>query len=239
MVEQTGSFWRRLDWRIWRHAYITETPESERIAWVRPYDESPHASTTMGPDKMGWPAQVRDLSLGGIILQVKRSFDSGTLLRVELKSAAEQSTRTLLARVLHLTDYGNGTWLLGCCFAKELTPEELRPFGAEATRGGPSETRVWVRYECNVDIQFVVVSSSDHARRKARVVNISAGGVALRVAEACQVGALLQLELKPADGRPSQPVLARVVHVKSAPEGFQLGCTFVNELSDDDAQVLL
>ena len=36
MADRAISYWRSLDWRIWRHSYIAETPEAERVAWISP-----------------------------------------------------------------------------------------------------------------------------------------------------------------------------------------------------------
>ncbi len=72
-----------------------------------------------------WPAQVRDLSSGGIGLLIKRRFEPGTLLAVELQSLSQDFSRTLVARVIHAKSQGGGDWVIGCILASKLDDDEL------------------------------------------------------------------------------------------------------------------
>jgi hypothetical protein len=72
-----------------------------------------------------WPAQVRDLSPGGIGLLIKRRFEPGTLLAVELQSMTQSFSRTLVARVIHAKSQGGGDWVIGCILASRLDEDEL------------------------------------------------------------------------------------------------------------------
>src|SRR5689334_19160488 len=112
----SGTFWRRLDWRIWRHSYISRTPEAERLAWITPAKAPEAAGAAPGSDDRCL-AQVRDISLGGIILTVSRKLDSGTLLRVEVQNSMGKVPLTLLARVIQITTRSEGQWVVSCCFA--------------------------------------------------------------------------------------------------------------------------
>src|SRR5579859_2087734 len=116
MSEQGGVFWRRLDWRIWRQSYIQHTPAAERLARITG-QEPPGAPG----DPQRTLAQVVDISLGGIALSVSRRFESGTLLRVEVQGGGGERPVGLMARVIQVAHRSGGSFLLSCCFAKELS----------------------------------------------------------------------------------------------------------------------
>lgn len=73
-----------------------------------------------------WKALIRDLSTTGIGLVLNQTFDAGTELAIELYSPDMVLSYTLLTRVAHSTRQGNGSWLIGCRFVRELSEEELR-----------------------------------------------------------------------------------------------------------------
>jgi hypothetical protein len=68
---------------------------------------------------------VEDVSRGGLRLLLDRRFEAGTLLRVEVELAKE-TLLPLLARVVNLVNRPDGTWVVGCSLAKELTEDELQ-----------------------------------------------------------------------------------------------------------------
>jgi hypothetical protein len=239
MSEQSGSgvFWRRLDWRLWRQSYITHTPAAERLAWITRVSIGQEPT----PDDQRTLAQVVDISLGGLVLAASRRYESGTLLRVEVQGGGGERPVSLLARVIQVGNRSGGSFLLSCCFAKELSDEELRQFGAERKRPeGGSDVRAWVRYPCEGESTFHSMLSAEHEKCRAKVLNISAGGVALLSARKLDAGTLLQLELVGADGRMNRAIKARVVHqAVRADNQYVLGCTFVADLTDDDVMSLM
>lgn len=235
MADRASSYWRSLDWRVWRHSYIAETPESERVAWISPvgHQGQPATVNEVGAEQRV-PALVKDVSLGGIILELGRKFDSGTLLRVEVAGSAESPALDLLVRVIHVTDRANGNWNLSCCFARELSEEDLQAFGAQRVRPEENDGRAWVRFPCEGETVFHSVLAAKHEKWKAKILNISAGGVGLLVTRQFEVGTLLRLELLGGGGRPVNSVLARVAHATERPDGgWLLGCTFVSQLEND------
>lgn len=246
MAEKPGSgtFWRRLDWRVWRHSYISRTPEAERLAWLS-LAKKPDSAPDVTPDvpRAGGErclAQVRDISLGGIILAVNRKFDSGTLLRIEVQNSLGKVPLTLLARVIQVTTRSEGYWIVSCCFAKELSADELRAFGAERVRPtADNDIRAWVRFPCEIETTFHSVVAAQREVWQAKVLNISAGGVALLVQRKFETGALLSLALTDPDSKQVRKLKVRVVHVLDKKDGsWVLGCTFVKELSDDELVLL-
>lgn len=76
-------------------------------------------SLNVRTDQSWWFAQVRDLSASGIGLLVRRRYEPGTLLLIEVTSPDHHLMRSLKARVVHATPDGNN-WLLGCTFINLL-----------------------------------------------------------------------------------------------------------------------
>src|SRR5438105_4081508 len=84
---------------------------------------------------VGWLADVRDISATGIGLRVRRRFDPGSMLFVELINRQDESTHLLPVTVIHATETENSQWLLGCTFARTLTDTELAELVIDQPRG--------------------------------------------------------------------------------------------------------
>jgi PilZ domain len=69
---------------------------------------------------------VRDISLEGIGLVLKRGLPPKTILIVELENASHQKTFTLETQVVHSTLQPDGTWRTGCRLRNRLTEQELQ-----------------------------------------------------------------------------------------------------------------
>lgn len=78
-----------------------------------------------GDHDMKWAATIRDISVSGIGLLLKRRFERGAGLTIELPENGGNSAYTVLAKVIHTTSQPGGYWLLGCAFVSELSDEEL------------------------------------------------------------------------------------------------------------------
>src|SRR5262249_55609707 len=173
--------------------------EEDRRVWVRfPAD----LETTYQPagNAVRLAARVRDVSIGGLSLEVDRCFDPGDLLSVELPGATEQSRTTVLACVVHVTPRADSGWVLGCTFARELNAEDLAASGARRERHGASDQRMWVRCSGDVKATIQPVPTANSTPSPAQVLDISASGVGLRVAQPIENGALLSVELQGANG---------------------------------------
>jgi hypothetical protein len=72
-----------------------------------------------------WAACVRDVSLGGLCLHLRRRFETGTSLVIEVSGPDEATPSTVLARVIHVQSQPDGSWALGCAFASQLGDDEL------------------------------------------------------------------------------------------------------------------
>jgi len=72
-----------------------------------------------------WPATIRNIGTSGLSLTLPRRFERGSGLAIELPSD-DGSTSTILARVVHVSPFPEGGWLLGVSFVSELSDEEVR-----------------------------------------------------------------------------------------------------------------
>jgi len=70
-----------------------------------------------------WGATICDISVGGIRLVLRRRFEPGTGLAIELPGADEPYT--VLAKVVHVKATANSCWALGCQFISELSESEV------------------------------------------------------------------------------------------------------------------
>src|SRR4051812_41730160 len=74
-------------------------------------------------DAISWGTTVTDISHGGLGLILCYPFKLGTFLAVDLEH--DHGVRTLLVRVAHVTDRADGTWQVGCEFARPIGPDDL------------------------------------------------------------------------------------------------------------------
>ena len=75
-------------------------------------------------ESIAWGAVVRDISAGGVGLTLCFPFRPGTYLALDVKRK-DGTSRSLLARVVHVRDQADGSWLLGCEFVKPLDETEI------------------------------------------------------------------------------------------------------------------
>src|SRR5262245_39683298 len=73
-----------------------------------------------------WAATVLNISASGVGLRVTREFEPRALVSLELPAPADKPSRTVLARVVHVTPDSIGHWIVGCAFEDRLSDEELR-----------------------------------------------------------------------------------------------------------------
>jgi hypothetical protein len=86
-------------------------------SFCRPY--------TQDKGELWWPAQIRDISTGGVGLHMTRRFEPGTVLSLEIVAKGERPSQVLVVRVRHATASENNGWTVGCQFLTPLNDEEL------------------------------------------------------------------------------------------------------------------
>src|SRR5262245_3106366 len=153
MIQQLLSLCRRLVGKPSEMA-AGERPEDERRVWVR-YPSN--AQTIVKPLNNGvdtrFSARVRNVSRGGVSLDVSQEFQPGDLVSIELPGATPTETDTVLACVIHVQPTAEQQWALGCTFSEELDEHELAAFGARKERPSnhdpDTENRAWKRFGCD------------------------------------------------------------------------------------------
>jgi hypothetical protein len=73
-----------------------------------------------------WAAVISDISLRGIRLILRRRFEPGAGLGIELPGHDGAEPCMVLARVVHVRQLPGGSWALGCKFMSELGEDELQ-----------------------------------------------------------------------------------------------------------------
>jgi hypothetical protein len=241
MLKWSVPLWRRWDWHRWRRAYIAHTPKGERRAWVRYPCNVETSCQSESDEAAGCSATVRNISLGGMNLIVDQRFQSGTLLKVEVQSSLENTPQMLCVRVIHVVEQPDGTWSLGCAFARELSDQSLRAFRAARVRPLPQDQRSWVRCLCNFMAFCRKADSAAMEPASAKILNISAAGVGLMVTRPFDLGSALSVDLPIAnDSDTPTTVPGRVVHVKPQRNGdWVVGCAFTQQLTAEQLRALL
>jgi hypothetical protein len=77
----------------------------------------------------GWYGRIRDISLGGVALILRRRFDRGTNLILDLATRAGE-LRQLQVQVVHAWEM-DGRWIIGCEFASPISEQELQTIRGE------------------------------------------------------------------------------------------------------------
>src|SRR5262249_55281050 len=83
-------------------------------------------ATAFGHEEPRWTAKIRDISQGGVRLLLRRRYERGTGLAIDLPGAPGKEPSTVLVKVVHVRSEGGGSWSLGCKFISPLSEEELQ-----------------------------------------------------------------------------------------------------------------
>lgn len=232
MFERARALWRRLTGRS--HPESNMPAKDDRRVWVRfPSEVTTTYERNQAPGNEA-TGVIRDISQGGIKLEVDQPHEEGEMLTVGLPSSSGHSPLSVLACVVHCAATGPNRWSLGCNFSQELSDADLQAFGAARTPTTPdaSEQRAYQRYKVTVHAHYTVVpSDEDIPPRPAHVHDISATGMGLLTDEDIPAGTLLNAKLQ-GSGEPFT-ILACVVRTVDQENGQHLvGCSFIRELPE-------
>lgn len=97
----------------------------------------------LGGQEPHWSGEVRNISQDGLALVLRRRYEKGTGLAVELPGSDPQRPFTVFVRVIHVLAQPDGSWLLGCAFVSRLSEEEVRDLaeGPDTTAQEPDAGR--------------------------------------------------------------------------------------------------
>src|SRR5271170_308354 len=127
--------------------------EADRRVWVRyPCEIETTCEPAHRADPLKLQARVKNISQGGITLEVPHCFEVGNLLNVNLSGQDDESASNVVACILHVRKLADEQWSLGCIFAVELEQDDLLPFGASRQLASPVDKRTWVRFKFCGDV---------------------------------------------------------------------------------------
>ena len=90
-----------------------------------------------------WRAQVSDISLTGICLELNRRCERHSVLSVEVLDDHSDLAVTLIVRVTWVRQGSDGTWRIGCSFAQPLSEAELTVILGEVDPTVVVQPREW------------------------------------------------------------------------------------------------
>jgi hypothetical protein len=106
-----------------------------------------------------------------------------------------------------------------------------------------SERRAWVRYAADLEASCHMSGTLQDAGWPGTVQDISARGVALLLKHRFKPGTTLLVDLKNPDGKFLRTVRARVIYAaptqSRGDHWWRIGCTLVEDLTEEDLRALL
>ena len=193
MFQGTASLWNRLTRKPASGTLAAALAEEDRRLWDRrEVNVEIRATPATGQTESSLNARILDVSSGGVRIEVGRYFEPGDLLTLELPPRENTPSTSVLACVVYTQASEDERWVLGCRFSAELSDADLAAFGAAKQRPDLLDGRNWSRFPCQLKAIYQVVLDEDGPCREAKVLNISAGGVALVVDHDIRAGAPAQ-----------------------------------------------
>jgi hypothetical protein len=98
---------------------------NRRVDVRRSCSRSTSSRVSAGSNAKSRWAKIRDISVGGVALILSSPLKIGADLLIRMKNPHLSISYDLAARVVHATSQTRGRWLVGCAFARELSPLEL------------------------------------------------------------------------------------------------------------------
>jgi hypothetical protein len=89
----------------------------------------PVAAPTAEESETRWLGRFREVSREGLSLVLRRRFEPGTALTIELSDKPRRGVRSFPVQVVHATPEGKSRWIIGCEFLRPLSDEELQTLG--------------------------------------------------------------------------------------------------------------
>jgi hypothetical protein len=184
-----------------------------------------------------WPAEVRDISVGGVGLVLRRRFERGTGLAIEIPGPDGQIADTLLAKVVHVTTRRDGAWLLGCQFVSGLSDDEMQRLLqlARAQTAEADEADIFSDASASSKVADLAEASSSMVVHRVRLEGPGQKGVEvsravrrffLRGTWPLRAGTVLRLRIFK-EGDEGPPVTVRVTRCVQQGKGWTVHYCFV------------
>jgi hypothetical protein len=116
-----------------------------------------------------------------------------------------------------------------------------QPSEEERGRDVPvAERREAERFPCDLQPSWSIWGKGWNESWDAKVHDVSVSGISLLLRRWIKPGTVLVIKLQTPNQRLSRPMPARVMHSTQQADGaWQVGCSFVRRLSDEDLHTLL
>ena len=76
--------------------------------------------------RCAWEGVIEDISQQGVRLRLRRRFEPRTGVAIELPGKDGLDSETVYAKVVHVRNDEDGSYILGCRLMSELSGEELQ-----------------------------------------------------------------------------------------------------------------
>jgi hypothetical protein len=104
----------------------TKSPQNERRGRERlKCKRRPMVRVCAKPERKVYRALIRDATRQGLGIIMERGFEVGTGLAIRLDPGQTDKAAVLMAEVRHSSQLSDGSWLVGCSLARELSAFEL------------------------------------------------------------------------------------------------------------------
>lgn len=110
---------------------------------------------------------------------------------------------------------------------------------SEAHPGSGAERRAFIRYLPTTELPRQVILGAVQQRWHATVRDISRSGIGLTFSKPIEAGTLGEVELQTMD-HATRTLRVKVIYAREQEDGsWQLGCAFLQQLSDEELKKLL
>jgi hypothetical protein len=195
-----------------------------------------------------WPAEVRDISLNGLGLVLRRRFERGAGLAVEVRGTDGELVDTLLVKVIHVSPRQDGSYLLGCAFASELSEDELGRLLAlaKAQQAEAEEADIFSSQPAS-RVEKLAEASGSMVVPRVRLAGPGRQGVEvsravrrffLKGSWPLLAGTVLRLRIFKKNGDESPPATIRVIRCAKGEKGWTINYCFVGSPSPDAMRLL-
>jgi hypothetical protein len=131
------------------------------------------------PQEMKWPATIYNISRGGLGFKLRRRFERGTSLGIELPDKNSHESYVVYVKVVFVKAAEDGSWSLGCQFLSELSEDELlrllsysQPEGpSAASSDGEDQPQPQVLHNVRLQIDFPQGPSLRHHVKRLQLVS--------------------------------------------------------------------
>jgi hypothetical protein len=107
---------------------VRSTPPKRRLSLRYPAHPGTTCRVTLHVGGTEQPGQIRNISRGGISLELAEEVSQGSLLALELCNAERSFSKLVILRALRVRQKDDGMWQVAGVLVQPLSPEALKAF---------------------------------------------------------------------------------------------------------------